>query len=537
MKFKNFSILGLLVLTLAFLVTAQSPTPPTESYLGGGFTASNFAYGYKTIQPLHTVGATAAGATSITLDYGRVSTFDGTPFTAVAALTPITVDIGASAETIIPSSVSCSTPTIYATCIVNYTTGFANAHGGGATVTSGTAGLQEAINQAFLNGGGYAIVEKNWTSLGGTNAMLSAAVAYSSVFIEDNRGGGAPSYWGMQPTTLSLLATPATLTASTATWTASPAGTWTAAPQFICLTYVDALGGESNCNAVTYSPTPTVSYTLNIAASATSASAGAVGWRLYGGITSQALAYLAPITSANCTLTTLETVVPACAIGSAGVFSTMPLTTGQLVPAAATPLQNVNNPVPQGHTTLGYTPSAVVPVPFQTTFGPFPAVGAITAGNYAVLGSFQLPAGYLNYIGRSVRISGKITATVTTADTFSIIVGTVWPAGVVAGLPTAVCSAAETDAYTGTAMYLNFSCVMTTNAAGTTAVGSLWPTTTAVMGSTAGTIAGIVIPDKSTAVVGSLGLFAQDTFYVKFGSIAQAASAAQLMDLHIETLQ
>jgi hypothetical protein len=57
------------------------------------------------------------------------------------------------------------------------------------------------------------------------------------------------------------------------------------------------------------------------------------------------------------------------------------------------------------------------------------------------------------------------------------------------------------------------------------------------MGSTAGTIAGIVIPDKTTAVAGSLGLMAQQAFYVKLGSIAQTASAAQLMDLHIETLQ
>ena len=47
---------------------------------------------------------------------------------------------------------------------------------------------------------------------------------------------------------------------------------------------------------------------------------------------------------------------------------------------------------------------------------------------------------------------------------------------------------------------------------------------------------GVVANENSVAAVGSLGLFAQNTISVSFGSIAQASSAAQLLELHVETL-
>jgi hypothetical protein len=242
--------------------------------------------------------------------------------------------------------------------------------------------------------------------------------------------------------------------------------------------------------------------------------------------------------TANCTLSTLESVYPACAIGAAAAFPTANTTTTLLKPAPTVPLENVNNQVPQGHTTFAYQPSQAPPVPFQTHFGPFPvASSGITAGNNIVLGTFQLPAGYLNYIGRTVRVSGKITATVTTADTFRVIIGTTWPGGVVAGLPTPVCTAAETATLSATAVNIAFICTMNTNAIGNTAIGSIQTDIRAIAGIASAGIAGIWLTDSNTAAVGSLGLMAQDTFFIKFGSVAQAASSSQLMDLHIETLQ
>jgi hypothetical protein len=175
-------------------------------------------------------------------------------------------------------------------------------------------------------------------------------------------------------------------------------------------------------------------------------------------------------------------------------------------------------------------------VPFQTNFGPFPALGTITAGNYAVLGSFQLPAGYLNQIGRVIRISGKISATVTTADTFALNLVLGWAGGDTAGAGVNVCTLAETTTFSATAITMPFSCTITTNAVGTTAVGTLMADGAAFAGTSAGTTPAITLDDTGTAAVASLGLFSQDTISVNFGSIAQAASAAQLLDLHIETI-
>jgi hypothetical protein len=130
---------------------------------------------------------------------------------------------------------------------------FTKLHGIGEPILSGSAGLQEAINlqnagvSGLGSGGGLVDIDAVWSLYGGTNAIIAAAAAFSNVTIDDNRVGGGPPYWTMQPSTLTNLAVPAVLTTASVFSTTLPTGqaaTWTAAAVYTCITYVDALGGD-----------------------------------------------------------------------------------------------------------------------------------------------------------------------------------------------------------------------------------------------------------------------------------------------------
>ncbi len=288
---------------------------------------------------------------------------------------------------------------------------------------------------------------------------------------------------------------------------------------------------------MTYTQTPTVNYTLNVTSPA--ASTGAVGWRAYGGITSVALAYLLPITSSSCTLTTLETVMPACAIGSNGIWPAAYLSTTALSPLGLG-VTATNNPVPQGHTTFGYQPSGSPGFPFQTNFGPFgtTTIASATASAVTPLGSFNLPAGYQNLIGRTIRVTGKINLTAGASSTLGLFIGTTWAGGVTAGLPVTVCNPVSGFVWATAASVLDFSCTMTTNAVGATAIGSIQPESWFLGNTAAGT--GSTSPqavEKSAVAIGSLGLFAQNEYTVYITPLVAADTTVQLMSLHIEVLQ
>jgi hypothetical protein len=341
----------------------------------------------------------------------------------------------------------------------------------------------------------------------------------------------------MQPTTLTSLAVPATLAAGTVVFAASPVGTWAASAYYFCVTYVDALGGEGPCS-LTYNQTPTVNYSATITSPA--ASAGAVGWRFYAGTGSLATAYLMPITSANCTLTTLELVMPACAIGSNGVFLAPPVTTTSLKPNTQTsPTVNVSQPLPQSHTTFAYAPTNSVPASFQTHYGPFPAFGSTTSGQLDIIGSFNLPTGFLNYIGRSVKIRGKITTgTLNTAALPTLNVQIAWAGGTTAGVGINTC-ALEGVAVGATKVYNGqFECELLTNAVGATAIGSIMPSGFMMLQAQDISANGLgPYVDTNTAAVGSLGLFAQNTVNIVYTSNTNTTAAPQLLALDIDILQ
>ena len=123
---------------------------------------------------------------------GQVQLLDGYVFDPFNANAPITIGIGAQAETVTPTVVSYSNaPTGYGgpqqAAYLSVTT--ANAHGQGDPVTSGTFGLQEAINDCAAQGGGIVTVDTEWFGAGGTSTILAAATVPAGVFIENTVAG------------------------------------------------------------------------------------------------------------------------------------------------------------------------------------------------------------------------------------------------------------------------------------------------------------------------------------------------------------
>lgn len=525
---RNILVSGLLLVALSFSVHGQNRT-----VFNGARNAGAYAYGIASGVPplIIDIGSAATGTATLTVSYGATTAGDGTVFAPLNVNASILVGNGSNQETVTPTAVSCATPGQYDTC--TFTASFTKTHGRGELVMSATDGFQEAVNIQQAGGGGYVGLDSAWTQMGGTTAMITGAASFSNVPIIDNRGL-TQTYWSMQPTTLTSLAAPATLTAGTAVFAAAPVGTWTNAAQFTCVTYVDALGGEGPCSA-TFNQTPAASTSLTITSPV--ASTGAVGWRAYAGATYNG-AFLLPVTSAQCTLTTLESVIPACAIGSNGFFAAIFVNTTTLRPNGQSPTVNLQLPFPQSHTTFAYEPTGVPPVPFQTHYGPFVAFGALTAGQVAVVGSVNLPTGYLNVIGRTVRIRGKVTLGSTntaTLPTLNLAVG--WVGGTTAGAPVNLC-ALEGIAIAATKVYnAQFECVLTTNAVGATAIGTVQPSGSFVIQAQDISANGFAYIDSNTAAVATLGLFAQDTLFITYTSTTNTTAAPQLLDLHIVTEQ
>jgi hypothetical protein len=428
------------LLLIGALVLGLSAPAQVVSTFSGQANAINFNYGGTGSNgaALQVGGGGGAAGTSysITLNYGFTSTGPSgikfNPFGNSAALPTIAIGSGASYEVATLTSVSCSTPTIYQSC--QLTASFTNAHGAGDVVRSGDAGLQEALNYESGKGGGVVLVDSGWQRAGGTNAMIAAAVVVPQTYVEDNRGQGQP-YWTPQAASVTLLSAPAALVAANITQPAScPTGAtcgWTAAEPYFTIAYVDILGN------LTVVPTPyqvlanlTASVPVTIASPA--AETGAVGWVAFAGASATALDLL-PVTTAaglpvgttaagagaGCTLTTAETIFPACAIGSAATFNAVYVNTNMLAPLS-TIGAGTNEPLFQAHATFAYQPSALPWHGFQTDFTAFPANATTQAEGVATIGTMNLPIGYLNTIGRTIRVSGKFTSTVTTASTESV---------------------------------------------------------------------------------------------------------------------
>lgn len=417
---KRFKLLMIIYALTAVAFSQQAAPPQADSRVVGRFYASQYAYGVapNNIAPFVVdVGNAATGSSTITLRHGATTLPDGRTIYPFNVNAPITVDVGSNAETVTPTAVSgCTSTTDYVlSCVI--TASFSNLHPKGVPIASGTAGLQEAINDAFLSGGGMVNVDNSWAVLGGTSALLNAAAPYSSVTIEDTRANQV-QYWNITPSTASFLAVPTTLTAVTAAPSATPVGAYGTGTYHLCISYVDLMGNEGACS-LDFSEAGLATGSFIFTAPA--ASTGAVGYTIYISLTSgtYSLSYKVPLTSTICALTTVETITAACKVtnalygqtGATATVTAITVNTAMLAPqlgvvSATTDYVSNSN----ARTTYAYVPGSRVGAAGIVAISPaftITTAAATTVPN--VLGSITLPAGFMNYVGRTIRICGSAT--------------------------------------------------------------------------------------------------------------------------------
>jgi hypothetical protein len=194
------------------------------SRFAGQFNAIAFAYGagFPDAPTALTViaGSGVSGASALTTQGSIITLSDGRVVTPLATNAPIIVGTGANLETVTPSAVTNNLQSNLYGTTSSVTATYANGHSAGDRISSGTVGLQEAINFANAAGGGTVIVDGSWALYGGTQAMLSAAVLPSngSVSILDLRTGAgtAQSVTVVIPaaTVDTMFTTPVTLVAA-----------------------------------------------------------------------------------------------------------------------------------------------------------------------------------------------------------------------------------------------------------------------------------------------------------------------------------
>lgn len=581
-------VASLLACVLAlFAVTplyAQNP-PSNQSFVGGRFVAKNYNY-----TPVRIFGGGGAASTtySITLSTASVTLPDGrviVPFSAGGfnikgqpgpfPPIPITVGAGTVQEVVTPTAVSgCFAGAPQGSCTI--TAAFTNAHGQGEVVSSGSAGIQEAINDAAFFGGGIVVVDasENFYYGGATTitGYITGANVIPTVSIEDTRLG-VTRYWTPTPTGLAVAAptgVPVTgQQACDATHQscsdASVAGSASYAGGAVhtCEAYVDIMGNEGPCSAdATWTDVSTKAIDLGLPA----ASAGAVGFVPYISLDAgtYAQAYQIPVTSAICTLTTLETVTPACAVTNAtygqvgstfgkntlfnggAQIPTYPLATGLHFTKLASTVQTTASLTPMTNSSLtySYAPSSRIGAPGISSWNVVQesAAGGISASSTTgipmAMGTWTIPANYFNYIGAEFRISGKITWTDAGAsDAMKIIVG--WDsAGTNSSptIPTPLCNIANTHTNAAAAQTAWYSCtvkILTTGAAGTASVngGGFFDIATGA----AGTLIGGA-NDTAVAASAAINLTVPARIVVRFSDTGATATGAQPLDGVLEVL-
>ena len=174
---------------LAAPLLAQVSLPSNQSRVAGRFVAWN--YGGWSLQLYKAPAGTGSQTFSVTT--ASVQLGDGRQIMPFATNAPLRV----GNETVTVSAVG-------ANCVLSWgapgycvlTATFSNKHTTADAVSSGTFGLQEALNDAGASGGGAVTVDSTWASAGGTSGMISAATLPSNTGIEDTRTG-APAAAGV----------------------------------------------------------------------------------------------------------------------------------------------------------------------------------------------------------------------------------------------------------------------------------------------------------------------------------------------------
>jgi hypothetical protein len=173
-------------LLLAAPLVAQVSLPNSQSRVAGRFVAFN--YGGWSI-PLYTIPSGTGSKTFAPL-YDTVQLPDGRRFVPFATTAPLYV--GTEKVTVTAVGTGCTVNnTVPGACVLTAT--FSNLHTNAEKLSSGTFGLQEALNDASASGGGVVTIDSAWAAMGGTTTIRNAATVASSTAIEDIRTALIPS--------------------------------------------------------------------------------------------------------------------------------------------------------------------------------------------------------------------------------------------------------------------------------------------------------------------------------------------------------
>jgi len=502
------------------------------SRTNGFYNAYEYAYGAAGPTTPDTlkvyVGTTAAGAASLTVNYGQIGLSDGTNLAPFAITTPITIGLGANAETVTPSAVSNPTPGVYGSCVLTAT--FANVHGSGDPIASGSIGLQEAINAAAAAGGGTVVLTGAWWANGGTLAILQAAtvpnVPRASLATPTVPLGATVrvldqttlTFYEFKGNSVSLLSAPSIpLITQVASTTAT--GTWTAVTTYVKFVYVNAIGGLSAASSE-YSFTATVSKAIG--GTGPIAATGAVGYLVFIGTTTNVNYQVVVSTSSG---TPIQCgAIAAFQIGTS--FSSTAITTSAtaLPPVLAT-----------ASATLALQPVSAPNMlqPFQTVYGPFANVTTVTAGTAAEIARFDTPTAFLNQIGRAIRITAWLSYTPGSTATLipSLLIESVY------GTTTTTVWTVTTAATSGTTQTnARIEIILVTAATGTS--GTIETHGIMQFGSVSGSApAFLAVGDAVTAASGAINLAVQNTFSLQMNSGTANLTSVRVRQLIVEVLQ
>lgn len=537
--------------TLCVLVTAAFAQNPANSSGAGKYGLTAWAINNQRIASQYNYdidsqfGGNAVSSGAYTFPIYSVT--QALAFGSARALNPFNANASvkinditsANSETVTPAAVPVTYNGGLATINITPTNTHTSFH-----LRSGTCGLREALND--LGGlGGEVIIDQKFYDDGctATTIQTSATIGgtlQANQYIHDI-SNGQDTWYTLQPSTLSALAVPTTsntltcaATAGLVCQSATTGGTWPNSAEVLGDIYVDALGGWSVAS-VTHTLTPSASGTNVLQFNSPAASTGAAGWLPWGGLTYNSASYVLPVTASNCTLSTAFTGYPVCAIGATATMLG-PVVTTALIPQSGG-IAAAYNPNPQSHTTFAYRPSQRPGYQFQSNYGPFTACPVLTAGQLCVLGTVQLPTGFLQNlgIGGTVRFSGDVTLTPSTGGTIGIDTEIGDITDFSTGTPKIVCTEGETTATGTAAIKVHFDCAWTVNALGTT--GTLMPGGFFLEQLQAGTTTGNLGVESATAAI-TTDILDQDALYFVFlqASAAESTTPPQLMNLKIEVL-
>jgi len=167
---------------VALTIEAQVSAPNPYSRVAGRFVASN--YGAWSI-PIYSFPS-GTGSKTFSVKTATAVMPDGR--TIMPFNTNAQIVVGVETVTLTAVGSSCVQGAIpIGACTLTAT--FSYAHTNADKVSSGTFGLQEALNDASASGGGTVVVDSSWIGLGGTTTILNAATLPTSTGIENELVG------------------------------------------------------------------------------------------------------------------------------------------------------------------------------------------------------------------------------------------------------------------------------------------------------------------------------------------------------------